>query len=163
MANGGVNTLMKNLGKEYIHYGHTLFDQDIFQPVKNQEWGAAKPLGGFWASPVDAERSWKNWCEDEEFRLENLNTSFRFHLKDDARVFHIYRSDQLQQLPELDTIIKVTWYCIDFEKAAENWDAIELHLSEEICDDYLESLYFRLYGWDCDSILIMNPEIIYNV
>ena len=40
------------------------------------------------------------------------------------------------------------------------YDAIELHLSEEVVDDYLESLYFKLYGWDCDSILIMNKDII---
>ena len=145
---------------QYIHYGCNEFDPKIFQPVKNQEWGVAKPLGGFWASPVNAERSWKIWCEYEKFRLDNLNTSFRFHLKDDAKVFHIYRADQLRQLPELDTIFKSTWYCIDFEKAAKEWDGIELHLSEEICDDYLDSLYFRLYGWDCDSILIMHSEII---
>ena len=45
----------------------------------------------------------------------------------------------------------------------KKYDAIELHLSDEVTDDYLESLYFKLYGWDCDSILIMNPDIIRGV
>lgn len=145
---------------EYIHYGTDHFDINKFQPIKNLEWASTKPSGGLWASPVNAERSWKIWCEDEDFCLNNLKTSFKFHLKDDARVFHLYRSDQLKKLPRYDTIFKSVWYCIDFEKTMQEYDAIELHLSEEIRDDYLESLYFKLYGWDCDSILIMNPEII---
>lgn len=145
---------------KYIHYGCDRFDINKFEPIKNQEWASPKPAGGFWASTLDTPRNWKNWCEDENFFLDKLKTSFTFELTPDARVFHLYRSDQLEQLPEYNSIFKSTWYCIDFEKAMEDWDAIELHLSDEIFDDFLESLYFRLYGWDCDSILIMNPGII---
>ena len=44
---------------------------------------------------------------------------------------------------------------IDFESLSKSYDAIELHLS-----DSEDNLYMMLYGWDCDSILIMNPDVI---
>lgn len=146
---------------KYIHYGATSFQLDKFQPIKNQEWGAVKPTGGIWASPIDAEWGWKQWCVSEEFRINKLSTSFEFYLDDNARVCHIKSVDDLRKLPRLQGLDS-TLYCIDFEKAMVKYDAIELHLSDEINDDYLDGLYFRLYGWDCDSILIMNPNIIMN-
>lgn len=46
-------------------------------------------------------------------------------------------------------------YIPDFESLASNGvDAIEVFISEDI------ELYDKLLGWDVDSILIMNPEII---
>ena len=144
----------------YIHYGSSSFDINRFQPIKNEEWGGVKPRGGFWASAVDAEWGWKQWCTSEEFWLDKLDANFEFSLSDDARVCHIKSVKDLEKLPEWKGLFKSTWYCIDFEKAMEKYDAIELHLSNEINDDYLNGLYFKLYGWDCDSILIMNPDIV---
>ena len=151
----GAQTMTK-----YIHYGSPSFQPDKFQPIKNYEWGAVKPIGGMWASPIDAEWGWKQWCEAEEFWLDKLNISFELNLSDDARICHLKSVDDLKKLPERQGLFKSTWYCIDFEKAMDKYDAIELHLSEEVEDDWLGSLYFKLYGWDCDSILIMNPNII---
>ena len=104
---------------------------------------------------------WKQWCTSEEFWLDKLDVNFEFILSDDARVCHIKSVDDLRKLPILQGLDSIL-YCIDFEKAMKKYDAIELHLSDEVNDDYLNSLYFRLYGWDCDSILIMNPNIIIN-
>ena len=43
----------------------------------------------------------------------------------------------------------------DFEKlVSDGVDAIEFFISDD------NKLYWDLYGWDCDSILIMNPNII---
>ena len=46
---------------------------------------------------------------------------------------------------------------LDFEKLSKEYDAIEVNISE--CRD----LYYSLCGWDCDSILIMNSDIIEEV
>ena len=43
---------------------------------------------------------------------------------------------------------------LDFEKLQERYDAIEV---------YIDNLYWDLYGWDCDSILILNKEIVKEV
>ena len=41
-------------------------------------------------------------------------------------------------------------------------DGIELHLSEEekSIETFCNGLYFKLYGWDCDSIIIFHDQAI---
>lgn len=47
------------------------------------------------------------------------------------------------------------WKALDFETLESSGvDAVEVNLSAD------RNLYYELYGWDCDSILIINPEII---
>lgn len=138
--------------KIYIHYGHAAFDPNLFKPIQNEQcW--IKPKGGLWASPVNAIRGWKDWCEAEEFRECIEENSFKFMLPD-ANIFVI---DSVEKLKELPTISNITWSCIstliDFEKCIKlGYDAIELCLSAD------DKLYWELYGWDCDSILVMNPD-----
>lgn len=127
---------------------------NLFKPIQNEQcW--IKPKGGLWASPVNAKRGWKGWCEDEDFRECTEGDSFRFTLPD-ANIFVI---DSVEKLKELPTIEDPVWTpiskLIDFEKCIElGYDAIELNLSAD------RQLYWELYGWDCDSILVMNPDRI---
>lgn len=53
-------------------------------------------------------------------------------------------------------------YCIDFEKCLRlGIDAIELcWYGDEYKDLVNGDLYFELYGWDCDSMVVLNPEAI---
>lgn len=151
---------------KYIHYGSNKFDKDKFLRVKNCDHDWTKPQeGGFWASRVDAEYGWRQWCEREDFHINNLNKSFKFDLTTNAKIFHIRNYEDLKKLPRLSNIVQYIpitslYYKIDFEKTSKLFDAIELHLSEDKNSNYKESLYFKLYGWDCDSILIMNPDVI---
>lgn len=139
---------------KYIHYGHKKFIKKLFQKVQNGY--TPKPDGGFWASPIDAEYGWKQWCEDNKFRECNEDDSFQFELTDDANVLHIRSVDDLKDLPLAKG--DHSWYCLDFEKLLKSGvDAVELHLSED------RLLYWRLYGWDCDSILIMNKDVVREI
>lgn len=143
---------------EYIHYGNTKFDPDLFRPIRNE---FVKPLGGMWASPVEAGYGWKDWNESSQCRECDEANSFRFTLKDGANVVHIYSVDDLKKLPQSKKQRMWSSYMLDFEKMLEQGvDAIELHLSEEKEHGPTDGLYFALYGWDCDSILIMNKDII---
>ena len=47
-----------------------------------------------------------------------------------------------------------TWIVLDFEKLSHKYDAIEVNISSD------DELYYKLYGWDCDSILVMNPDVV---
>jgi hypothetical protein len=141
---------------EYVHYGTLAFDRSKYRPVKNHRYPWAKPDGGFWASPIGAKKGWKDWCEQEQFVDCKEENSFKFRIKESANVLHIRDRADLLKVPQFppdwegDMNVKP-----DFEKLMEDGvDAIELHLSED------GRLYWALYGWDCDSILIMNSDII---
>ena len=144
----------------YIHYGSDCFRPSEFLHVTNEGfWN--KPCGGFWASPVGAKCGWSDWCESEGFTLDSFNSSFSFTLVPAARVIHLYTSKDLDRMPCREDSSGLNRFLPDFEKMVKDgWDAIELHLSSNEENWYKNGLYWRLYGWDCDSILIMNPDII---
>ena len=138
--------------KTYIHYGDKLFDNKKFIEIKNDNW--VKPYGGLWASDINAKFGWKDWCKQENFRECNINNSFTFKIKDNAKILVIDSKEKLLELPKEDTRYEYSWVNLDFEKIKKEYDAIEVLISSD------HRLYWDLYGWDCDSILIMNPECI---
>ena len=142
--------------KNYIHYGHTKFDKSMFNKIKNVDC-STKPKGGLWASDVEAEHGWKDWCEAEEFRDCKEENSFSFVLSDNAKILYIESVNDLESLPKGKDKFGLnfsSWYLLDFEKLAETYDAVEVSISSDF------DLYYKLYGWDCDSIVIMNPDIV---
>lgn len=151
--------------RKYIHYGSSSFDRSQFSPVCNEMF--MKPSGGFWASPADAQRSWKDFVINSELKRD-LALFFSFRLAENARVLHLSRYEDLESLPKLDSKLPTGFSIVflDFEKLAEKYDAIELHYSESLINDMgadpwsVCSLRRALDSWDCDSILIMNPDII---
>lgn len=160
---------------EYIHYGSKKFDKNKFEEIMNRPDGVLKPFGGLWASRIDAEYGWKEWTQEQEFRLDKYSKDnyFKFKLKDNARVLVLRSSKQLEKLPQVKEIelengmvVPIPDFgqiVLDFEKLKEEYDAIELLMSEEDntgYEDIFDGLYWKLYGWDCDSILVMNKDII---
>lgn len=144
---------------EYIHYGDKKFDRDKFDEVTNIHHN--KPIGGLWASRLNSETGWKLWCESEGYHLDKYRNDncFKFKLKEDAKILNITKKEQLEKLPKQRLPIELRFLknIIDFEELAKQYDAIEVLISE----DY--ELYWDLYGWDCDSILVMNKDVIEEV
>lgn len=151
------------MSKIYIHYGSDKFELEKFKPIRNMSL-FTKPYGGFWGTPIDTPENWYNWCIGNNFHLERLEKSFQFKLKKNTRLLYIDDVEQLKSLPKAPNGFELAaWECLDFEKLKEKYDAIEITLSEEKTQDpdiYWGGLYNRLYGWDCDSIVIMNPDCI---
>ena len=146
---------------KYIHYGHSNFDRDLFVTPRNRRH-FVKPSGGLWASPVGAKFGWKEWCEEENFRSCDPENAFMFMLCPGAKVAHIFSRRDMVVLPQIESDHSM-WVSLDFEKMMEQgYDAVELHLSDEdrTSVGYLDGLYWCLYGWDCDSILVLNPDVI---
>ena len=142
--------------KNYIHYGHTKFEKSVFNKIKNVDC-STKPKGGLWASDVESEHGWKEWCNENEFRDCDKENSFTFTLSDDAKILYIESVNGLESLPKGKDKFGLnfsSWYLLDFEKLAETYDAVEVSISSDF------DLYYKLYGWDCDSIVIMNPDIV---
>ena len=141
----------------YIHYGCKSFDEHKFNPIKNQSI-LTKPFGGFWASPLDTSYGWSDWCRSQPYYYDD-KVYLTFSLSDKANVVHIRNEEDLLKMPMVEKCLVYGIVCIDFEKMSNDGiDAIELHLMDK--GSFNHGLNFALYGWDCDSILIMNPKII---
>ena len=148
---------------QYIHYGHKAYDPNLFSEVKNRV-GSNKPSGGLWASAVDAEYGWKAWNKDEDFVVCDDDNAFKFELTQNVKVFVIDSVAKADALPKthlsgesdrwafLASTLGFESY--DFEKLARVCDAIDFRLSDD------HKLYYKMYGWDCDSILVLNKECI---
>lgn len=145
--------------KCYVHYGADQYNKDLVEIRKS--WTIpAKPDKGLWASPLDADYGWKDWCQGEDFRLETLDASFKFVIKDSANILHVHSEKDI-----LPYVIPCEYrFCItetssldklDQELLYSKFDGIELHLS----DNY--SMHNGIFNtWDCDSICVWNPDVI---
>lgn len=144
--------------KTYIHYGHNKFERDKFVYPYNRRY-FNKPFGGLWASRTDAECGWKDWCEQENFRECSINNSFLFTISDNANILYINCVEDVKKLPNQNLDLTLTTIkTVDFEQLIVNGiDAIEFNISND------DGLYMALYGWDCDSTLILNPDIIKTI
>lgn len=145
----------------YIHYGHTEFRGKDFRQIKNEAHWNKPRITGLWASPVDSEYGWKDWCEDEKFGVCRVANSFTFQLSENAKVYVIDSVDDLINVPHKITYspeFLLRTQFIDFEKMSIDYDAIYLTWNGQ-CETRF-SKPMDLYGWDCECILIMNPDVV---
>ncbi len=144
---------------EYIHYGANKFDINKFEIIQNSVY-FNKPIGGLWASPIDAKFGWREWCEEQDFRDCDDDNSFKFVLPKNANVYYIDSVSDCLCLPKIKTKfmgsqIMGSQIYPNFENMINmDIDAIQFNLSND------NELYWTLYGWDCDCILILNKDII---
>lgn len=138
----------------YIHYGSDCFDLGKFDRIKNNLL-FTKPEGGLWGSPIEAAYGWADWSMDIHGNVSS--SSFRFMLRENANILQIRDLSDLDELPMLkadwlDTKF-FSWALLDFEGLLTSGiDAILYEHSYKI--------KFVLGGWDCDSILVLNPHMI---
>lgn len=158
---------MKKSKSLYVHYGCTVeeFAMDRFREIKNSP-PFAKPKGGFWASPAQASFGWVDFCRREEYAPSSgLYKKFCFALSTEAQILRIAAREDFELLPKmkaaLDSPIREI-PLIDFEECARRGiDAIEYCYSAIHSDETLgDEMDRKMPGWDCDSILIMNPQVI---
>ena len=145
-----------------IHYGcphwvpsHFVFPENLPTFVK--------PKGGLWASPVDSNYGWKEWCEAEDFHTESLKHWFVFEYT--GRIMTIDTRKDLEKMcfrqmrlypnrrgiPQMIQDLRFP----DFEKLSKKIDAI--YLTEAGQWKTRMMMGPNLYGWDCECVLILNP------
>ncbi len=140
---------------ELIHYGANKYDPKKFRKVENMNF--VKPKGGLWTSPVDSEFGWKDWCVAEDFRSCNKENSFKVRFKDDAKVAIIDTYEDMDKLPLQDDRFH-SILMPNFESLAIDIDAIWMTAEGQWATRMSHPK--SLYGWDCESVLIMNPDCI---
>lgn len=132
-----------------ISYGNGTYCRDLFDPISDREW--TKPSGGLWASPVASEWGWKEWAESESFGdLSNF-----FELEFRGNVFEVDSEADMMELPWIDSFARaISFQAIE----ACGYDAV--HLTEKGERNTRWTSPKSLYGWDCETVLIMNPDSI---
>lgn len=165
----------------YIHYGNDHYEKrDVDLSIKDF---VKKPKrAALWGSPEEAEFSWKDWSECEQWNLSALEKSFRFKLKGGSKILFIRSEKDIDELDEilktntssiekyysrltpissvimslLGSITPEKYNTIDFAKLQENGiDAVEI--------EYNGYTHDAFYGWDCDSICVLNPDAIEEI
>ena len=134
-----------------IHYGSSSFDREEFNPILHNGW--VKPEGGLWTSPVDSKYGWKQWCTMEDAFTETLTKHFYLNLTPEARIYVIDSLEDLHQCPKCMGLLDQV---IDFPKMAREYDAIWLTTRGQQVTRY--SFPMNLYGWDCESVLLLNAH-----
>jgi predicted RNA-binding Zn-ribbon protein involved in translation (DUF1610 family) len=137
----------------------------MFRPIENLLH--VKPDGGLWASPYTPKgefiSSWHEWCYYNQPEWIK-NDAVILTLKSDAKIYIIDCLRDFEILCEnigfLNFLDLKFLKFLDFEKASTMYDAIFLTARGQRETRY--SIPYSLYGWDCESILIMNYDIIDN-
>lgn len=121
--------------------------------------GYNKPIGGLWASPLGSEEGWKEYCEKEEsLSIADLT---RVEMDLDMRNFITIDSvgdlNKLYWLPSSVPGMEL----LDFKQMkAEGVDGIYLTAAGQRRTRLSHPRH--LYGWDCESVVVMNERAIQN-
>ena len=151
---------------------------------------ATKPphYSAIWGSPVSGERSWKHWNEVTRFSKCDEDNSFQFKISDMYKILIVDSHSSAISLVEnycklyrgftdlygfgIDTVKQqcvdyinstdaISGHCIpalDFLKmSADGYSGMEISITK------FPKLYWLLYSWDCDSIVVWNPDAIIQV
>lgn len=148
----------------YKHYGATAFDKSKFNRIRNRPYWN-KPFGGLWASPCNAKYGWKEWNDGENYFVCDDKNSFTFTLSENARILTVQNMLDFKnmkakyQSPNLpgDIYDDFLITAFDFEKISKDFDAVYCEIGESKENN---GLYDALYGWDCTSLLVLNPDVV---
>lgn len=160
---------------KFKHYGSEHFVKGKFIKVRNADANGMpnKPKRNscLWASPIreDGTDDWGEWCENEQFSTGDNSKWFIFKLSDNAKLLTLNGREDLDKFvnskyqrmfPFEHTIAHIL--NPDFEKISEDYDAMLVYMTYE-GDIGFEGSYYRLYGWDVDTLLVFNPDIIIEI
>ena len=157
-----------NNDMEYIHYGSSRFDPLlVMDQSKTNMASINKPNAGLWASPVNSDWGWKDWCESEQFYKNDFSKYFVFKLKPNAKILTIRSlKDWNLVLNEiLDASLQDSLFLdMNIDKRNAIWDYISKSYDAilVIMSDHYGSMHmsFEFNSWDCDSIVVFNPEVV---
>ena len=155
-----LNESMMNKDMIFISYGTDEFDINNFRkPIFDSKRAMInnKPVGGLWASPIDAQYGWVDFCDCNSFHLKTLAKHFIFKLKTDAKIYVI---DNEEDLRKISTLPDMNYYDV----LGINWELLKDYDGVFVTDNgrHLKNLngIKGLEAWDVASICIFNPNVI---
>lgn len=85
------------MDKIYIHYGSANYEPNLVSVPRHAING--KPDRGLWASPVDSEYGWVDWCKDEGCKpgwVSHNNSFFTFSLMPDSQILDVFGPEDVK-------------------------------------------------------------------
>lgn len=144
------------------HYGSVQYDKESFTMVTNSDlW--CKPNGGLWCSIQGSADCWAMWCRGNDFNIKDLETGFKLKFHPGAAVCQVDSYADLLRLPVRPARIDfLPFVFYDFELMAScGIDAIYLTERGQLATRYTEPR--SLYGWDCESVLVLNKDSVLQI
>lgn len=164
----GLSMDIKN--KKWLTMGINKISKEYFIEPKNNI-AFNKPIGGLWASPYiengDFRSAWHQWCH---FEMPHWikKSGVIFQLKENSKVYIIDTLEDLKSLHsvgfEIATDIGGAYISksLNFEKLSRFYDAIYLthrgSYETRIGEIGLNGI--NLYGWDVESLLVLNIDAV---
>jgi len=132
-----------------IHY--TANESWALKPIMVANGSHSKPFGALWASPVDSGQGWAQWCRVAGYRLGSLATAISLDISlENALVI-----DSQADLGRLDWRQDGLYRYPDWESMANRGvDVVYL------TSDGLDATRWELYGWDCESVVVLNSQAV---
>lgn len=141
----------------FIYYGNDNFDPGQFCPVINY-WN--KPRGGLWLSPKNSAAGWVQWCKQNDFQRSDFKKSFCAKVRPGFDILIIDSPNDMRKLPVIGNDYDT---CIDFQGLLQTGTS-GVYLTEKgLYSTHLigiEGLSVGLYGWDCESLLLLTPDCV---
>lgn len=142
-----------------VHYTKPFFKLRPINIENAKDRIPIKPQGGLWCSPLDSTWGWVDWCKAEDF--DDIEHKQRVILDVDiSQFFVIDNVNDMGRLPWFS--IYKTIYGIDFERMVKEGMA-GIYLTKKGQFETRFTFPKSLYGWDCETVLIMSNECIRSI
>lgn len=147
----------------WIFVNKDTIKREKFESVTNR--GFIKPNGGLWLAPYNKDNEYKS--EWHDFLVNEMDISVKgmkgtiVRIKNNAKILIIDSLEDLKHTLENYEFIDSRGFTytrlLDFEKLAKDYDAILLTEKGQWLTRLSQP---NLYGWDIESMLVMNFDII---
>src|ERR1700744_1487925 len=100
---------------KYVHYSPSKVEE--FKPYQynfdeHPQWHKSKPYG-LWISIEDTgfedDINWKEFCERENFNLDNFQHSYEITLQNDSKILFLKSSDEIREFSKSYQWIHEPW------------------------------------------------------
>lgn len=115
---------------------------------------------GFWVSDED-DYGWHEWCNNENFYIENLKVAHEITLHEDANILYIRSVEALDEFTERYRLSPISSHQICWAEVAKEYQGIII--TPYLWERRLDRNSSWYYGWDVASGCIWDAKAIKSI